>query len=713
MKFLSGTIALMAVAVTSTAALANEPRYELPALERLASPQLTTFENDREFRDYLREIRRVNRRKRNRRAEADEQTIVVAAATMQQAEPVEECTDPEQCPEDNNTVIVTGSRVSTPPAAMAVPLAVTTSDQESITNNQVLGVDEGDIVKRIGDYLLVLQDGRIFVADFRTMALTDRIDVYRRDEDGQPIAADWYDEMLVQNDQVIITAYNYEEEASEISVFGFDRTAGKLTRRGVFLLTSDDYYDTDNSATRVVGDKLVIYTPYEPEQLASRRSRPAIRRWTLGDDFDEAKDKGRRILDADEIYRPVFGVSEPWVHTVSICPLDRLDQRGLSCRSTGFVGSEFSVMYVGREAAFLYVGQAGWEDIDRLPICGTENIRRNAQDEVLRGAIFRIDLDGRKPLVAGVRGMPFDQFSFGEQGDRFRMVSQWHPKSCDPYNYRTDERLPQQLALFDIDDGRFSDAWREPLQRAFTALPDAPNDSVINRFVGDWLVYGSRDNWSGRPPNYWWGDRNMETFDPGVLHTVPLGAPDRPGTIALDHQITRIEAMPSGIFLTGYDLRPGLNIGYLDLSDVPRISDRTFLKDRFESENRSHAFNAAMTVDGGAIFGLPTVIRRRESGRYWWWSGTSDLSFLSLTKDGALGDLGAISGKDEDQVETADGYECEVSCIDWYGNARPIFIDGSIYGLMGTDLVRVALREGKVAGDVRLDLTGRVGAGAN
>ena len=39
-----------------------------------------------------------------------------------------------------------------------------------ITNNQMQGVDEGDIVKQIGHYLLVLQDGRIFVIDTRAAA---------------------------------------------------------------------------------------------------------------------------------------------------------------------------------------------------------------------------------------------------------------------------------------------------------------------------------------------------------------------------------------------------------------------------------------------------------------------------------------------------------------------------------------------------------------
>ena len=39
-------------------------------------------------------------------------------------------------------------------------------------------------------------------------------------------------------------------------------------------------YDSDNYATRVVGDQLVIYSQFEPEDLVNRRNRPVIRRWS-------------------------------------------------------------------------------------------------------------------------------------------------------------------------------------------------------------------------------------------------------------------------------------------------------------------------------------------------------------------------------------------------------------------------------------------------
>src|SRR5687768_5176804 len=120
-----------------------------------------------------------------------------------------------------------------------------------ITNNQSVGVDEGGIVKQVGRFLVILQDGRLFSADLGSAAgaplrLADRTDVYR----SPATAADWYDEMLVLGDRILVTAYNYRERASEITAFRID-PAGRFTREGRFLLSSDDYYSTENYAIRL------------------------------------------------------------------------------------------------------------------------------------------------------------------------------------------------------------------------------------------------------------------------------------------------------------------------------------------------------------------------------------------------------------------------------------------------------------------------------
>jgi hypothetical protein len=58
----------------------------------------------------------------------------------------------------------------------------------------------------------------------------------------------------------------------------------------------------------------------------------------------------------------------------------------------------------------------------------------------------------------------------------------------------------------------------------------------------------------------------------------------------------------------------------------------------------------------------------------------------------ALGELAARQpGSDDDD---ADG--CVASCVDWYGNSRPLFLRGRIFALLGYELVEGAVSGGRI-----------------
>jgi len=671
--------------------------YQYPRLRRLATPEFETFADDGEFRRLLRAIEQVNRAAPRRRygAVAGGETVV---ALMQDAPP--ECAVPEDCPEEgpgNDTIIVTGARVAA--QAMSTQVAVTTTNGVNITNTQVAAVDEGDIVKLIGEYLLVLQDGRVFAVHYPTMRLTDRADVYRRDIAGDPMGADWYDEMLVQGDQVIITAYSYEDDATEITVLRLDQATGKVEKRGVFLISSDDYYDVDNYATRIVGDKLVIYTPYEAGDLLSRRNRPAVRRWTAAEEFDEAQEEGRQLLDIRNVYQPVFGVAEPWIHTISVCPLGDVIARGLTCETTGFMGSDAAEMFVAGDAVYLWMQAASWDEREwnSCPV-GTP---APGFGEVPPAAVFRIPLGRGDARVMGARGMPVDQFGMDATGMRFRALPMLLRNGCvDSYD------TPQHFALLDAPQQRFRDQYFAASANDFVQVPPADGRAFENRFLAGHVVYGARGRYSRRPPR---DDEARELALANALTVVPLAKPSAAQQVALGHTLIRLEKLGNGaVIANGYADESGLRVSYVALGDEANgaaVRSSAFLPRRYESEGRSHAFNATMTGEGDGMLGVPTVTRIEESDGYWWYSDVSDLSFLGFDRSGLLADGGQIIATPEDKVKTAPGYECEVSCIDWYGNARPIFLAGKVYGLMATELVEAELVDGKVAERRRVDLT--------
>ena len=121
--------------------------------------------------------------------------------------------------DDIERIQVTGSRVD--------------STFSSITNNQVNGIDEGDIVKVSGDYLLILRQGKIYSV---------RLSEYGAGEFNLPYEIDviqpgwgkdvWYDELLVVEDIVLVLGYSYSLDASQILRFKINDNDSKDKNSG-------------------------------------------------------------------------------------------------------------------------------------------------------------------------------------------------------------------------------------------------------------------------------------------------------------------------------------------------------------------------------------------------------------------------------------------------------------------------------------------------
>jgi hypothetical protein len=691
-------VSLAGCAATSgevTNMAAQVPAFEDRSFDAITEKELVRFSGEGEFRRYLKTLDRLKDRRDH--ADAGAETEIVIAAFTQEDVPV--CEDPELCPTEDSAadVVVTGSKVSAP---------------TSITNVQTAGVDEGDIVKQIGDYLLVLQDGRIFAINVKTMQLTDRTDVYRRlpadrvktyqwEDDFE--GADWYDEMLVQGDHVIITAYSYEDDASEMSIFKLDQESGKVKSEGVFLITSDDYYDIDNYATRIVGDRLIVYTPYSLEQFEKLEDRPVLRRWVPEAERKKRQAEGTPLLDVRTIYKPVLRTTDPTIHAISVCPLGDFDRkRSLDCRTTGFVGPAAAEMFVSPETIYLWNASGGYDDLGDADECVKDwnydrpypDLPRAERRDVVPGALYRLPIDERDASVAGVSGVPYDHLSMDERDGEFRALVDWRTFRCEGAY-----RAPAENSFLKIRTSSFGTLFEPVPDGAFTPLPSTGKRVIENRFADDWLVFGGRDRWGGYPPDAKDGPQASKVV------AVPVQRPRNAVVIDIPHDIVRTERVGSDIIINGYRDEKGLNLTLIGLAKSPHILSSTFLPRRYESEGRSHAFNSVVDAGGNGLIGVPTVEIKDDTGRWWWRSLSSDLSFLTKSPAGQLADAGALIAVPADDVETHPDYDCEVSCIDWYGNSRPVFLAGRIFGLMGTSLVEARIDAGQIKEIARIDLT--------
>jgi hypothetical protein len=684
------TILCLCTAAAATAQSSDSKRDA--SLADFTSETLIRFSSDREFARYVQAVDRA-RSRRQARATARRPRLQFAQAQseVQSTEPEEPvCADPELCPEieaeENfeSSIAVTGSRIASRSLTTATP-------NPSITNNQMAGVDEGDIVKQIGQYLIVLQDGRLFVVDTRAgggreLALVDRADVYR----GRG-SATWYDEMLVQGDRIVVTAYSYGEGASEVSVFRLG-DGGRVRREGVFLITSNDYYSTTNYATRLVGDSLVVYTPYSLDRWNGfgRGGRwPTVRRWLPREERRAAIGEGTRLFDAPQIYRPVRDILYPQVHTVSVCPLGPLGAgRDLACRTTAFVGPEKSELYVTSNHVYLWTN-ASWNErpsgIRRG--CGPGEPER--QSDVTPATVFRVPVAGGPPEVLAAHGRPIDQFSLEANETRLRGLIRFDSLRCTPTG--RDEPV---LTFLNMPLDRFGPRLRELPEDLYTDLPPTESFAIANRFTDRYLVYGSLARSRFNP-----GDEDFRTV-PSRTFAVPVDRPQGVRRIAVPHNVLRAERAGNDIVLTGYRDRTGLRISLVDLDRTPRIASTAHLRNRFESEGRSHAFNSLMEGDGSGIMGIPTIYRATD--RPVTRSEGSDVSYLTADAGGRLAAIGELAS---DGRRRNPAYRCEVSCIDWYGNSRPIFTDGRVFGLSGTELIEGEVNGERIREVRRVDLT--------
>jgi hypothetical protein len=626
------TFSLLAItAFLTTSALLGftiATAYEIPPsdLEGWATPANRTmraFRSDSELRSYFRAI--AARQKRlARRAE-----IAGVAAN-----------------EDS---------VALPSAPLAKSAKAESGAGESVTNTQHAGVDEGGIVKVHGDHLVVLRRGRLFTVAIggdalRPISVADAFGPDINPEDT------WYDEMLVSADTIAVIGYSYERGGTEIGLFKIDDN-GRLTYQFTHHLRSNDYYSSRNYASRLIGNKLIFYTPsyLSPEADDPMQEFPAVRRWHRGAKDSEFK----RILPATRIYRPEYVINSSYglaLHTVTICDLAN---GGFECEATGVVGPAGRVFYVSPQS--VYVWMSDWN---------REGLKTRTES-----LVYRMPLDGSAPSALRVFGSPVDQFSFLESGDEQLNVLVRSDAAGD--GMWSAEVAAGDVALLRVPLSSFSDGSESAQAESYHSLPKPAGYTFQNRFVGDYLLYGTGSGWG-----------NPENAKDVSLYAVQwkTGETD---TLRLVHGVDRLEALGDDAVVVGTD---GTNLHFtaVRLGDEPAVAGNYARQGASQGELRSHGFFYKPDSDDSGTIGLPISVPGRPGYHHLFESSAAILflrnSSLNFEK---LGELAA-------QPERAIDDRCRASCVDWYGNARPLFLRGRTFALLGYEIVEGDIVDGRI-----------------
>jgi hypothetical protein len=602
------------------------------------SGSLTAFRSDAELRAYL---RRLKRQEKARQAE-----IVYA---------------PMPAPIEASPSAPPPVASAAAPSPIITGLAPSSAKAAGITNNQEANVDEGDIVKMRGDTLVILRRGRLFTVSLAGGAMhrVDSIDAFPPGVSGR---GDWYDEMLISGDRIIVVGYSYARGGTEINRFRLD-AAGRLRFEDAWHLKSNDYYSSRNYASRLIGNRLVFYTPLQldwdddPFEVL-----PGVRRWQGGE--EAGKRKFKRIASARRIFiAPAMRNSKDAVidtlHSVTTCDLTAAD---LGCSATAVLGPESRTFYVSARGVYLWVTDA-WQS--------------NRPESYL----YRLPFDGEPPSATAARGVPVDQFSFREDpAEGLINVLVRSDGGGDAMFAPEAGGGAAGVALLRVRFSDFGDASRQVPRARYRFLPSLPGWSFHNRFAGDYVLYGV----SG-------GSDERDARSRIVAARLRDG---RVTQLPLPHSVDRIELLGRDAMVIG-GTSGGLGFSTVELGGAaPDLGDRYVHPDSAEGESRSHAFFFSPDADApdgaSGTVGLP-VAKRADPALARFFGSSAAMVFLRRDQRRL-----APAGELEARTEGVGDDGCKASCVDWYGNARPIFWGGRTFALLGYELVEGALARGRI-----------------
>jgi hypothetical protein len=558
--------------------------------------------------------------------------------------------------------------------ANAAPASETAArSADGITNNQTAGVDEGGIVKMRGRHLVVLRRGRLFTLD--TQGGLRTVSTVNAFPPGGDSASAWYDEMLISGDMVIVIGFNYARQGTEINRFRISDD-GQLSYRDTYTLRSNDYYSSENYASRLIGSELIVYAPLMLQSVEDiGKSLPALAAYdaqtqTLGD--------FAVIADPSNIYAPPITVDAPLAvdvaHSVTRCDLSAAT---LNCDATVVLGGWSRSFYVGPDAVYV------WTESPAAMGGGGGGAR-----------VYRIPLQQGDPGVVAVSGMPTDQFSFREDAERETLHVLVGTGYGDAMWDSETGGGPMRLLSLPLDRFASGSGVAEP--GLYRQLPPVRGWGLQNRFVGQHVLYSRQSQ-----PEF--DQRGIGRTNPSDVVIVPLdGGPVQ--TLVPGHGVSRIDMMGDDALVIGNgegNDSNALNFSAITLGAQSAVADRYRFAAASEGESRSHAFffrRDAGSEDGAnGMLGLPI---RRMTER----TNGGDAAILYLRRQNRrLGDMGTLDSGAFGEAND----NCLASCTDWYGNARPIFAGNRVFALMGYELVEGQVTQGRIRELRRLDFTPR------
>ena len=345
----------------------------------------------------------------------------------------------------------------------------------------------------------------------------------------------------------------------------------------------------------------------------------------------------------------------------------------MACEATAVLGPAGREFYVSKDAVYVWT----------TPLHHRRSFWK--ETSLVESAVFRLPLDGKEnsqnPTALKTRGSPIDQFSFLESDDGYLNVllraegllaSMW-----------ASEAGSANLAFFRVPVSQLGDGTESASVDSYHPLPAFGEMSLQNRYIGDTLVYGAGNTWFRRK------GRNRDSVE-GNAYALNWKHPEiSPVRLPVAHTVDRIEALGEHTLLVGTRGKDPyfspVSISFSDGKIEAGIAKAFRMRDAAQGETRSHGFFYKPDGKDSGILGLPVV----GGGAEGWHQLKNVSSGIVFLKNDQLrfNGLGVLAASPHSSRQD----NCQASCVDWYGNSRPLFLRGRIFALMGYELVEAEL----------------------
>ena len=235
-----------------------------------------------------------------------------------------------------------------------------------------------------------------------------------------------------------------------------------------------------------------------------------------------------------------------------------------------------------------------------------------------------------------------------------------------------------EASLLRIPLASFSDGGEAVSSSNYHKLPTPEGYFFQNRFVGDYLLYGIGSDGAPEKPNEF------------AIYAVRWSGGD-PIKLTLSHHVDRIEAMGSAAVIVG-TAKADLHFSALSLGNVPKVENDYVRKDASQGELRSHGFFYKPDGPDSGVLGLP-ILGRGRLGDGHLFARNASASILYLRNNSLqFAEVGNLTAN----VKSVADDNCRTSCVDWYGQSRPLFLRDRVFALLGYELVEGSLTDGQI-----------------